>query len=234
MKSLVFDTGPIISLTLNNILWVLESLKEKFDGEFYITPAVYKELIEKPLSTKKYKFEALQILPLITRNILKLMDHDDIRNKAQSLLDIANNTYRARGNPIKIVHSGEMEAIACALVMNSDTLVIDERTTRVLVESPQSLEKHLERKLHTHVEVNHDNKDRLQQEFGHLKVIRSFELATIAFEMGLLNMFIQKSEESIVPNLRRAVLEGVLWGVKLNGCSVKREDIDKMLEIHGQ
>jgi len=232
--SIVFDTGPIISLTLNNILWVLESLKEKFDGEFYITPAIYNELIEKPLSTKKYKFEALQILPLITRGILNLVERDDIQRKAQSLLDIANDTYQARGNSIKIVHMGEMEAIACALVMNSDTLVIDERTTRVLVESPEKLRKHLERKLHTNVQVNSDNLERLRNEFGHLKVIRSFELATIAYEMGLLNMFIQKSEEKIVPGLKKAVLEGVLWGVKLNGCSVRREDIDKVVESYSQ
>ena len=63
MKSIVFDTGPIISLTLNNLLWIIEPLHDRFGGEFYITKAVYKELIDRPLSTKKYKFEARTLKP---------------------------------------------------------------------------------------------------------------------------------------------------------------------------
>jgi len=230
-KAIVFDTGPIISLTLNNLLWLIESLHEKFNGEFYITPAVFYELIERPLSTKKYKFEALQILPLITKDILKKIDNETISNKADELLDIANNTFKARGNWINIVHKGEMEAIACALTVNSDTIVIDERTTRVLIESPHLLEKQLERKLHTNVEVNHDNLNLLKEELKNLKVIRSFELVTIAFELGLLNMFTSKEEDKIVPDIRKAVLEGVLWGVKLNGCSVKHEEIYEVIDM---
>ncbi len=230
-KPLVFDTGPIISLTLNNILWVLESLHEKSGVEFLITPAVYYELIERPLSTKKYKFEALQILPLITRGILKKTGTPELASKADELLETANHTYRACGNWIKIVHKGEMESIACAILMGSDTLVIDERTTRVLIESPRLLEKQLSKKLHTGVEVNQENLEKLKIELKDLKVIRSFELATIAYELGLLNIFAQKEEESIVPDIRRAVLEGVLWGVKLSGCSVRREEIYEVLDL---
>jgi len=230
MKKIVFDTGPLITLTLNNILWILESLHERSDVEFYITPEVYKELIERPLATKKYKFEALQILPLVTRGILKLEKSPEIEGKAMELLGIANSMYRARGNDLKIVHKGEMEVLACALLIGSGTVAIDERTTRVLVESPDLLEKHLEKKLHTNVEVNHERKAALVSQLSGLKVIRSFEVAAIAYELGLLNMFMQKDEEKAVPDLRRAVLEGVLWGVKLNGCSVKREDIDRLVQ----
>jgi len=227
----VFDTGPIISLTLNNILWVLEALRERFDGEFYITEGVYKELIEKPLSTKKYKFEALQILPLITKGILKLNKRQEIKDKAQELLDLANQSFVARDNNIGIVHQGEVEAIACAIIEGADTLVIDERTTRSLIESPELLERHFERKLHTNVDVNRDNLNRLCEQIKHIKVIRSFELASVAFEKGLLNMYDVKGEEEYVPNIRRALLEGVLWGVKLNGCSVKREEIYEILDM---
>ena len=230
MKSIIFDTGPIISLTLNNILWILESLHEKFEGEFYITRGVYDELINKPLSTKKYKFEALQVLPLITKGILKINENPLIQEKADYLLSLANNCFEAHGNYIKAVHRGEMEAVACALVEGSSTLVIDERTTRDIIENPELLERRFERKLHTNVNVHHDNMKRLSQEIGHLKVIRSFELATVAFELGLLNMFTLKEQENVVPNIRRAVLEGVLWGLKLSGCSVKKEDIYEVLD----
>ena len=54
MKSLVFDSGPIISLATNNLLWVLEPLKNKFNGKFFITQAVKGEIVERPLETKKF------------------------------------------------------------------------------------------------------------------------------------------------------------------------------------
>ena len=154
-----------------------------------------------------------------------------MQNKANELLQVANHTFKARNNWIKIVHRGEMEAIACALVTDSETLVIDERTTRVLIESPDLLKRQLERKLHTGIEVNEDNLNQLKEELKNLNVIRSFELVTIAFELGLLNMFTLKEQEKVVPNIRSAVLEGVLWGVKLNGCSVKREEIYEVIDL---
>ena len=43
MRSIIFDTGPIISLVTNNMLWLLEPLKKQFKGEFYITKSVKKE-----------------------------------------------------------------------------------------------------------------------------------------------------------------------------------------------
>ena len=61
MKSLIFDAGPIISLATNNLLWILEPLKNKFDGKFYLTDAVKRELVDRPLETKKFKFEAIQV-----------------------------------------------------------------------------------------------------------------------------------------------------------------------------
>ena len=231
MRAIVFDTGPIISLTLNNILWLLESLHERFNGEFYITPAVYDELIKKPLSTRKYKFEALQILPLIAKGIIKIDNSAEIEPKANELLELANQCFMAHGNYIKIVHKGEMQTIACALLRGSDTIVVDERTTRILIENINLLERYLNKKLHTAVKIDKEKSKRLKDELKGLKVIRSFELVTVAFEMGLLNLFILKEEKNIVPDLRKAVLEGVLWGIKLSGCSVKTDDIYRTISI---
>lgn len=230
MRTLVFDTGPLISLTLNNLLWIVESLHEKFDGDFYITPEVYKELIERPLATKKYKFEALQILPLITRGIIKVSQPDEYKDKTDKLLELANSCLTAKGNHIRIVHMGEVEAMACALHLGADTIVIDERTSRVLIESPALLKQQLERKLHTSVSVEEDNLKELSKELSGLKVIRSFELVTVAYELGLLNMFAQEEERSVLPDIKKAVLEGVLWAVKLSGCSVKTDDIYSVLD----
>ena len=46
MNTLFFDTGPVISMTMNHILWVLRPLKKQFNGNFFITDFVKKELID--------------------------------------------------------------------------------------------------------------------------------------------------------------------------------------------
>jgi predicted nucleic acid-binding protein len=230
-KKIIFDTGPIISLTMNNLLWIIEPLKKQYNGEFIITSGVYSELVEKPLSTKKYKFEALQILPFITQKIIQISKSKEIYTKANELLELANRCFMAHENWIKIVHIAEMEALAEAINTNADAIVIDERTTRTLIESPNLLKIILERKLHTKIKVNETNLTKLKQEIGSLLVIRSFELVAMAFELGLLDRYMQKEEKEILPNLERTVLEGVLWAVKLNGCSVKREDIYTLIKM---
>lgn len=234
MKTVVFDTGPIISLTLNNILWVVESLAERFGGEFLITGEVYNELIKKPLSTKKYKFEALQILPLVAKGILKIKSGREIDEAADRLLELANSCYSARGSSLRIVHRGEMEVLACALACGCDTVVIDERTTRSLVEDPTALGRYLEKKLHSRVEVDRQRLSQLQEQLSGLHVVRSFELAVVAYDMGLLNIFAQKDAGNFVPDIRKAVLEGVLWAIKLAGCSVRSEDIYQVIDSYSE
>ena len=48
-KAIFFDAGPIISLVMSRLGWILPLLKKKYGGKFYITPAVSMELIERPL-----------------------------------------------------------------------------------------------------------------------------------------------------------------------------------------
>src|SRR3989344_4053400 len=85
MKSLVFDAGPIISLATNNLLQILPPLKERFNGSFYITKSVKKELVDRPFEIKKFKFEAIQVEKLIEEGVLEIIDNDFIRNESPKL-----------------------------------------------------------------------------------------------------------------------------------------------------
>ncbi len=229
-KAIVFDTGPIISLTINNLLWILEKLKEDFAGEFYITPAVYDELINKPLNTRKYKLEALQVLPYITKGTLKVYNNLPIIDIAREIEEYANHSFEIDKNCIQIVHKGEIEAVATAVFLNANAIGIDERTTRHLIEKPERIAQHMERTFHKKVLVNWKNIEALRGRFGNLKVIRSVELITIAYEKGFFDSYLQ-TPTKVIPNIKQAVLEGALWGVKLNGCSVKEEEIDDILKM---
>lgn len=231
MKALVFDSGPIITFALNNLLWVMDPLKQRFNGEFYIPYAVKKELIDKPLKTKRYKFEAIQVMKHISSGVLKIYEKKDIRKTTNNILNLTNRSLKAKGNYVKIVHRGEIEAIALANHLNAPALVTDERTTRYLIEKPHQLAKYMRRKLHTKVHVDHDKIKQLQVYWKNIKVLRSVELLTIAYETGLLDLYISRFQEKIMKNPKRTLLESVLWGAKLNGCAVSSDEIKTILKI---
>ena len=226
MKAIAFDTSPVISLTMNNLLWVLGNLERRFEGDFYITKAVKEELVDKPLNTKKYKFEALQVLQIIERGILKIVQGQSLTNKTKYMLDLANSCFLAHDHPIRIVHFAEIETLTAALNLKANIIVIDERTTRLLIEDPKKLAFILRHKLHTKIKTNYTALREFTKAVKGIKVIRSIEIVTIAYELGLLDEYIPK-----LPNGRRKLLDSVLWGVKLDGCSVSKREIDQIIKL---
>jgi len=226
MRALIFDAGPLISLTLNNLLSLIEPLKEKFKGDFIITDAIKSELIDKPIKTKRFEFEALQTLHYIENGTISRIKDNEINTKTQELLEIANNCFKAKGNYIQIIHKGEMSCIAAALLLDTNVIVVDERTTRLIIENPHKLKNILEHRLHTKVDVNDNNLKKFRNITKNIKIIRSVELVTIAFELGLVDKYIPNIE-----NGKRTLLESLLWGVKLDGCSVSKSEIGQIMRL---
>lgn len=237
MRSLVFDTGPIISLVTNNLLWVLEELKDRYDGEFYISPSVKKELIDVPLRSKRFKLEALQLMSFISRGIIKIYQPENRKqfdNYTKKLLNLANNIFHCRGTNLKIIHLAEVEALALAKMLNADAFVVDERSTRVLVEDPESLASLLRRKLHSPIKVDKKFQREFWEEVKDTQVIRSVELMAAAYEFGILDKYALKDIKFIKDtNLRKSLLEGVLWGLKLRGCAISSSEIYEIMSLEG-
>lgn len=226
MKAIVFDAGPIISLTTNNLLGLLTNLKEAYKGSFYITNSVRRELIERPLDTKKFKFEALQVLRCINAGVLEVFDSRDLRKKTLCLLELANKCFSVEGNPMQVVHFAEMSGIAAAMLNNSEAFVVDERNTRLLIEDPGRLKEILSKRLHTDIYVTKKNLNEFRSITKGIKLIRSVELVAVAYELGLLNKYLVN-----IPNPKKTLLEAVLWGVKLNGCSVSENEIEEIVKM---
>ena len=226
MKSIIFDAGPIISLATNNLLFILPPLKKNFNGNFFLTQSVKKELVDRPFEIKKFKFEAIQIEKLIEDGVLEIIDNDFIRNESPKLLELANTTFRAFNNYMQLVHFAEISALAAALSINADAVAIDEKTTRLMMENPKSLLEILRKTLHTSVNVNEFNLGEFRSRTKRIKTIRSIELVAVAYENGILDEYITK-----LPDARQNLLESVLWGVKLNGCAVSKEEIDQIIRL---
>jgi len=226
MKSLVFDTGPVISLTMNNLLWLLKELKKKFKGEFYISTSSKEELVDHPLSTKRFEFEALQVLKIINEGTLKVLEDKEVEKKTNILLDLANSIFNAYGKNIRIVHKAEMQGLALCINLKADAFVVDERTSRLLIEDYSRLKNILEKKLHTRIKVNNNNLKEFQKITKGVKIIRSIELVTAAFELGLLNSYILNIKDA-----KKKLLDSVLWGVKLDGCAVSKNEIEEIMKL---
>ncbi|MBR9675473.1 hypothetical protein GOV05_00510 [Candidatus Woesearchaeota archaeon] len=225
--ALIFDTGPIISLANNNLLFVLSNLKESFGGDFFITDAVKKEIIDKPLSSKKWKFEAFQIKKLVREGILKIYDGPKTHDLTTELLNLANKIYSAHNNPIQIVHYAEMQVLAASLITSSDKVVVDERTTRMLVENPNKVKERLERKLHTKIFIDKKALSNLEDKIRGVKVIRSTELIVAAYELGLLDDYLAEDMQ----NSNTELLDALLWALKLNGCSISEREISAIKKV---
>src|SRR3989344_3906678 len=160
MKALIFDAGPLINLSMNGLLYIIEDLKKNFDGKFLITRQVKYETIDHPLVIKNFELGALRIQDLLDRKILELpsalkIDDYIIDSKTQQLMSKANHTVEAKGHWIDIVSDAEMSCLALNDELTKKNIqcliAIDERTTRMLSEKPENLERIMAERLHERV-----------------------------------------------------------------------------------
>jgi len=229
-KAIVFDTGPLISLSVNSLLWILVPLKKRFGGDFLIPPEVKQELIDKPIKGKKYQFEALRVNDMLNEGILKLHSSQNLQEKAQELMDIANSCFTVNGTNFQIVQLAEMECIAAGIEVNAEALVIDERTTRMLIEDPWDIQKLLEHKLERKVLVNELKLKEFSQLVKNLKVIRSVELVVAAYRLGFLDRYVTANQK-IDKRMKNILLDSVLWALKLYGCAVSAYEINDIVKL---
>jgi len=221
MKHIIFDAGPLINFSMNNLLHVLRRLKKEFKGEFLITKEVQKEIIERPLNIKRFELGALQLKKLFDENIIKHANItnkqvDDLRQKRNHIMNLANSTFKAKGKDIHLIDKGESAALALSQILkqqnHKSVIAIDERTTRMLCENPENLRKLLQKKLHTPIQANKKNYDFFKQ----FKIIRSTELAYIAYKKKLFDLKDPRT------------LEAALYGLKYKGCSISEEEIEEV------
>jgi len=216
-KFLVLDSGTLINFSTNSLLSVFEQLKESFDGEFLITNKIKSEVVDHPIKVKRFEWGALRIKQLIDREVVKIAEKgfvngNEMKKRAKKLLEAANSSFFAKKRALHLIDQGEAEVIAVSRMLESQghkvATVIDERTARVLCEKPENLEKLLKKKLHTHIQTTKSNFDL----FKGCNIIRSTELAYIAYKKGFLHIKDKK------------VLEAVIYALKFGGVSISEKE----------
>lgn len=224
MKSVVFDSGTLINLSINGLLDILEKLKSNFKGKFLITQEVYYETVQRPSNINKFELGALRIQQLVESKVLEFpeslkISSQTLKEKTKQLMDIANHYLQLDGNWIKIVSDGEMSCLALSDELSKqgiDNIIsIDERTTRILAEKPGNLEKIMSERIHR--KVNLVAKD--FKIFSKYKFIRSSEIVFVAYKKGLINLKGKK------------VLEALLYATKFKGSAISFEEIDALKKL---
>lgn len=221
-KALFFDAGPIITLVMSRLIWILPHLKQQFGGEFYITPAVHRELIERPLTVRRFQFEALQVKKLVRDGVLRIYENIP-QGKVTQLARLANSSFSIQNKTMDVIQSGEMESVVAALQEGAQALVIDERTIRLFIESPLEMEKLLEMRFQKNVIPNRQRLQEFSRQLQGIPIIRSIELVGAAFTLGLLDPYIPPEKKG-----REELLSAVLWATKYNGCAVTDHEVGEM------
>lgn len=224
---IVLDSGPVIAMTANNLLWAFRDLKRLHGSDILMPLSVKRELVDRGLETQRFKFEAIQVGSYVRDGTFHVVDDERVKKKTDLLLRVANRILTVGKRNVRIVQRGEMEAVATAIVFDADAIVVDERTTRTMIESPEELRGLMEHRLHKRLKVDRQALKRFQEEVKGVFIMRSIELVMVAYEHGLLDRYIID-----IPNARTRLLESLLWGMKTEGCSVTVQEINELVRQH--
>jgi len=210
---------------MNGLLPELRKLRENFSGKFIIPKDVKYEIIDKPITIKRFELEALKLKQLLDEKVLEMpdvfnVDENLLKSKTQELKNVANKTFFGKGRDIHLIDSGEASCLALGKLLDKRkgfeyVLAIDERTTRLLCEKPEALQKNIEKKLHTKLKVKKEN----YKFFQGFKIIRSCEIAYIINKNNLTRI-----KDPII-------LDAMLYALKFKGCAIGWDEIKEIKQI---
>lgn len=224
MKVLILDSGILINLSMNGLLYIFEELKKITGVRFIISKDVKYEVVDRPIGIPRFELGALRVNEMINQKILETpqdfgVSEEEIKPLTDKYMQIANNSIYASNNPIRIVSEAEISCLALSKILTDkgiDNIIgIDERTTRLLAEKPENLEQLMQKRLHKRVTLKKDS----FSAFKGFKFLRSTELVYVAYKKGVLKVKGPK------------VLEATLYATKFKGASVSYEELDVMKRL---
>jgi hypothetical protein len=195
-------------------------LKEKLDGNFLITDGIRDEIISRPIQSKKYGFGAVTLQKAINDGVLVVLETEFLKKTAQEIMDITNNTFLLNGRPLNLVHLGEAEVLALMSETNSNSVLIDEKTTRLFVENPEKLYNHLLQQYQGELKMDRTKLAQLKSMFADTKILRSVEMLGIAYMHGFFKQY---------GPLENEALKAAMYAVKFVGCGVSFEEIEEFI-----
>ncbi|MEM2908831.1 MAG: hypothetical protein QW590_00755 [Candidatus Bilamarchaeaceae archaeon] len=223
-KTIVCDSGALISLTTSCLTEILYIFKKKYNVSFIIPPAVEEETVLYPMRRriKEFLFSAVKIKDAINDGVITVMTTERLKQNTERLIKLANNMFYAQGKSINLLHTGETEVLALAGEIGTETILVDERTTRLLLETPFRLKEHMEEEFGVNIMINRNSFEEFSKYVAGLDAIRSSELAMLAYEIGYFNKY---------QGMEKEAAEAALYKIRFAGCSIRFDEIATYLKL---
>jgi predicted nucleic acid-binding protein len=217
-ESVVCDSSSLVSMSDSCLLWIISELSKSFKGYFIISKTVEYESVMHPLDMKSHTLGAIRLKKLLLENVVKVVETPNSRSITSELLSLGNSVFSIGGRNLKLIHEGETETLALAIDLGVRNILIDERTTRMLIEAPLDLKSHMEGEFQSRIDVNEKHLRRFLDMTNGLNLFRSTELAIVGYEKGLFNDYV---------GMEKRAIEAVLYGLKFAGCGISFSEIDE-------
>lgn len=221
VPSLVCDSSSLVSITDSCFIHTLYLLRKSLGGAFIIPPTVRMECVDHPRRIRMHAIYALRIARAIKDGILTVVNLPE-EKEVEEIAGLANTSFWVDGKPLRLLHSGEAECLALALQTGVDGLLVDERTTRALIESPNEFTQHLRNEFGSRLRVEAENLETFLSMCHSLRFYRSAEIILMAYEKGYFQDY---------GPMEREALEAALYRLKYSGCALTAGEIEQCMEL---
>ncbi len=218
MTHIVADSSALISLSGTCNLGLLEFFS-KGGRKFVIPPTVAEEIVTRPMGIPRFAYSALRLGRLVKEGLLGVVTHPDLDTRTLQVLDAANRLFSVDGKPLVILQKGEAECMALISLEPKvyDGFLVDEKTARLVLESPGKLADALKGEYEGHVEVHRDAHEKLQFLFAYYPpIFRSAELAVLGGQKGYYTPF---------GTLAQAAMHASIHALRTAGCSISETEM---------
>jgi predicted nucleic acid-binding protein len=212
----------LISLADTCNIDALYFLKQRMGAKLLIPPSVYDESIARPLKVWRYEFSAVRIMKAFQDKVLELVEAPELDKEAKAIVDSANALFEVDGKPLKILHEGEAQCLAALALAPNAALLVDEKTTRLLIEAPELLLKTLKSEYSGEVKIKEDVLEDLRAITLGTRALRSSEVLAIAGRRGYFSSYGKISDEAFHASLA---------ALKSAGCSISFDELKEYAEI---
>ncbi len=216
-NTIVCDSSPLISFSDTCNIGALRFLKSR-GARFVVPPGVRAEIVSNPMHIRKYQFSAVRLKQTLDSGVLELATIPDLAQKTSEVLEAANGIFAANGKTLKIVHEGEAECIALFEGVGAKALLIDEKTTRLLIENPYKLAELMEGEYGSKIAVDDGNLALFRKMTRNLFVLRSSEALAVAAKRGFFKEYGESENEAF---------HSALYALKESGCSITSGELDE-------
>ena len=222
MTEIICDSSSLISLSESCNVDALRFLKKNCGTRFLIPPAVFYECVAHPLHVKQYAFSAIRLKRLAEEKVLEVFNQPQLANEAKNVLNNSNNFLSFRRTPLKLLQAGEAECLALLKLGVGNALLVDEKTTRLLVEAPEVLLRALKNEYRGELRTDEKHLQEFRRGFENLPILRSTEILSIAFSKGFFSNYAASAP---------LAFHSALYLLQQKGCSISSHELDEYEEV---